>query len=130
MSTSGGSSGGGGSGTVTSVAAADTSVVIGGTPTVTPTVATGTLDVIATQHPPVANWSNNSRKITSLLNGSGAQDAAAFGQVPVVDTVAADIQPAGTAAAGSNGKWADSGHVHPNTAPCLLYTSPSPRDCS
>lgn len=76
-----GGGGGGGSGTVTSVSAADTSIVIGGSPTVTPTVATGTLDVIATQHPPAANWSNNSNKITSLANGSGAQDAAAFGQI-------------------------------------------------
>ena len=52
-------------------------------------------------------------KITGLGNGSGAQDAAAFGQVPVADATAADLQPVGTAAAGSNGKWADSGHVHP-----------------
>jgi hypothetical protein len=74
--------GGGGSGTVTSVAATDTSIVVSGTPTVTPTIATGTLDVIATQHPPAAAWSNNSKKITSLANGSGAQDAAAFGQLP------------------------------------------------
>jgi trimeric autotransporter adhesin len=70
----------GGSGTVTSVTAADTSIVISGTPTVTPAVATNTLDVIAAQHPPAANWSNNSKKITSLANGSGAQDAAAYGQ--------------------------------------------------
>lgn len=81
MSTHGGSGGGGGSGTVTSVAAADTSVVIGGTPTVAPTVRTNTLDVIATDHAPAADWSNNSHKITSLANGSGAQDAAAFGQI-------------------------------------------------
>ena len=38
--------------------------------------------MIATQHPPAGNWSNNSHKITSLANGSGAQDAAAFGQPP------------------------------------------------
>ena len=44
---------------------------------------TGTLDVIATAEPPAASWSNNSHKITNLLNGSSAQDAAAFGQIPV-----------------------------------------------
>ena len=72
---------GSGSGTVTSVTAGDTSIVIGGTATV-PTVETGTLDVIAADHPPAGNWSNNSHKITSLANGSAAQDAAAFGQIP------------------------------------------------
>jgi hypothetical protein len=71
-----------GTGTVTSVTATDTSIVVSGTATVAPTIATGTLDVIAAQHPPAANWSNNSHKITSLANGSGAQDAAAFGQIP------------------------------------------------
>ncbi|HEX5268911.1 MAG TPA: hypothetical protein VFW33_00425, partial [Gemmataceae bacterium] len=49
---------------VASVTAGDTSVVIGGTATA-PTVETGTLDVIASDHPPAANWSNNSKKITS-----------------------------------------------------------------
>ena len=71
----------GGGNAVASVTAADASVVIGGTGTA-PTVRTGTLDVIATQHPPAGNWSNNSHKITSLANGASAQDAAAFGQVP------------------------------------------------
>jgi hypothetical protein len=66
---------------VTSVAAGDTSIVVGGTASA-PTIETGTLDVIAADHPPAANWSNNSKKITSLANGSGAQDAAAFGQIP------------------------------------------------
>jgi hypothetical protein len=65
---------------VTSVTAADTSIVVSGTTAVT--VATGTLDVIAADHPPAANWSNNSKKITSLANGSAASDAAAFGQIP------------------------------------------------
>jgi hypothetical protein len=71
----------GGGGTVTSVTAADTSITIAGTATA-PTVATGTLDVIAADHPAAANWSNNSHKITSLANGTAAQDAAAFGQTP------------------------------------------------
>lgn len=66
---------------VASVTAADTSIVIGGTAT-NPTVRTNTLDVIATQHPAAADWSNNSHKITNLTNGAAAQDAAAFGQIP------------------------------------------------
>ena len=70
-----------GTGTVTSVTATDTSIVIGGT-AAAPTVATGTLDVIAADHPPAAAWSNNSQQIHGLANGSAAQDAAAFGQVP------------------------------------------------
>jgi hypothetical protein len=57
-----------GSGTVTSVGAADTSIVISGT-SAAPKVATATLDVIATNHPPAANWSNNSKKI---MNGAAA----------------------------------------------------------
>lgn len=70
---------GSGGGTVTSVTAGDASIVIGGTATA-PTVETGTLDQVANLHPPAADWSNNSHKITSLANGSAAQDAAAFGQ--------------------------------------------------
>lgn len=69
------------SGTVTSVTAADASIVVSGTPAVAPALATGTLDVIAAQHPPAASWSNNSKKITSLANGSSAQDAVAYGQL-------------------------------------------------
>ena len=57
---------GSGSGTVTSVTATDTSIVVSGTDTVAPTIATGTLDVIATQHPPAASWSNNSHAITAV----------------------------------------------------------------
>lgn len=56
-----------------------------------------------------------SHKITGLTNGSGAQDAAAFGQIPLADSTATDIQPLGTRAAGAVGKWADAGHIHPNT---------------
>lgn len=60
---------------VTSVTAGDTSIVIGGTAS-DPTVATNTLDVIATNHPPAADWSNNSKKITSVTDPTNAQDAA------------------------------------------------------
>lgn len=73
--------GGGGGGGVQSVTAGDTSVAIGGT-AADPTVRTATLDVIAADHPAAGDWSNNSHKITALANGSGAQDAAAFGQIP------------------------------------------------
>jgi hypothetical protein len=71
---------GGGGGMVDSVTAGDLSIVVGGTASA-PTIETGTLDEIATLHPPAGNWSNNSKKITSLANGSGAQDAVAFGQL-------------------------------------------------
>lgn len=78
------SGGGGGGGTVTGVTAADTSIVIGGT-AAAPTVATGTLDVIATDHAPAAAVALNSQKITGLANGTAATDAAAFGQLPSAD---------------------------------------------
>jgi hypothetical protein len=70
-----------GSGVVDTVTAGDASVVVGGT-TANPTVETGTLDAIAAAHPPAAAWSNNSKKITSVANGSAPTDAAAFGQIP------------------------------------------------
>ena len=66
---------------VLSAAAADTSVVVGGTASA-PTFRTGTLDVVATQHPPVASVSMNSQKFTGLANGSAATDSAAYGQTP------------------------------------------------
>ena len=71
-----------GTGTVTEVAAADPSIVVTGTPTTTPELATGTLDVIAAQHPPVAAVAVNGQKITGLANGSASTDAAAYGQIP------------------------------------------------
>lgn len=43
----------------------------------------------------------------------------------IADTTAADIQPDGIQAAGSNGLWADSGHVHQNNADLSLYLAPS-----
>lgn len=72
-----------GGGSVTSVTAADASVVIGGTST-SPTIRTNTLDQIVSVHAPAANWSNNNNKITNLANGTASSDAAAFGQIPSV----------------------------------------------
>jgi hypothetical protein len=107
----------GGTGTVTSVAATDTSIVVSGTSTVAPTIATGTLDVIATQHPPAANWSNNSKKITSVANGSGAQDAAAFGQIPTA------LPPNGTAGGVLSGTYPNPGLA---ASPALTGTPTAP----
>jgi hypothetical protein len=70
---SGGSGGAGGG--VQDVTAADTSIVVAGS-AAHPTVATATLDVIAADHPPAADWSNNSKKITSVKDPTLAQDAA------------------------------------------------------
>jgi hypothetical protein len=96
------SRGGSGGGSVNSVTATDGSVVVAGT-AADPTIATGTLDVIATLHPPAAAVPMNAKKITGLANGSAATDAAAYGQVSgKVDSVAAtdaSIVVAGTATA-------------------------------
>ena len=100
---------GGGSGTVTSVTAADTSIVVAGTAT-DPTIATATLDVIATDHPPAAAWSNNAKKITSLANGAAAQDAAAFGQIP---TTLQPTDPGTNKVWGSNGAGSSLGVLPP-----------------
>ena len=70
-----------GAAAVASVAATDTSIVVAGTATA-PTIATGTLDVIAADHPPAANWSNNSHKITALAAGAAAGEAAIWDQTP------------------------------------------------
>jgi hypothetical protein len=71
---------------ITSLTAADSSIVVAGTGTA-PTVRTATLDVLAAQHAPQADWSNNGHKITSVANGTAASDAAAFGQIPTTPWV-------------------------------------------
>jgi hypothetical protein len=70
----------GGSGVVDSVSAADPSIVVGGT-VANPTVETGTLDEIATLHPPAAAWSNNGKQINGVANGVLSTDVAAVGQL-------------------------------------------------
>ncbi len=79
---------------VTSVAATDGSIVVGGSASAVQ-LATGTVDVIATNHPPAANWSNNAKKITGLANGSAATDAAAFGQIPAAYSGSGALGPIG-----------------------------------
>jgi hypothetical protein len=106
------SNGSGGSGTVTSVTAADTSIVVAGTAT-DPTIATATLDVIATDHPPAAAWSNNSKKISAVANGTLAQDAAAFGQIP------AALPPSGSAGG-------DLGSTYPNPKVAAITETSGP----
>lgn len=78
-------SGGGSGGGVSSVTAGDTSIVVGGT-AANPTVETGTLDVIAADHPPAGAVALNSQKITGLAAGVAATDAANVGQLPAAST--------------------------------------------
>ncbi len=99
---------GSGVGTVTSVTAADTSIVVGGT-AAAPTVRTSTLDVIAADHPAAANWSNNSHKITALTAGAAAGEAAIWDQTPagIVTTKGDLIVATGSHAATRIGVGAD-----------------------
>lgn len=101
---------------VDSVTAADSSVVVGGTPD-SPTVRTGTLDVIASQHPPAAAVGMNGQKITSLASGTASSDAAAFGQLPSASSPLAIAsggtgQTSAAAALSALGGAADGAVVH------------------
>ena len=69
-----------GLGGVAAVNAGDASMSATGTVAVT--VESGTLDQVANLHPAGADWSNNGHKITSVGNGTAAQDAASYGQTP------------------------------------------------
>lgn len=66
-----------------SVTAGDPSIVVTGGLGATPSIETGSLDAIATNHPPTSAVAMNSNKITNLANGSASSDAAAFGQIPI-----------------------------------------------
>lgn len=63
---------------VASVAATDASIVVGGSASA-PTIATGTLDVVATQHPPAAAVPMNSKTLTGV--GASAVTLPNFGGV-------------------------------------------------
>jgi len=68
-----------------------------------------------------------SNKITGLTNGSGAQDGAAFGQVPVVATTVTGPDAYGAAAVvGTGTKWSPNDHSHGlPAAPAASLTSAS-----
>lgn len=78
--------------------------------------STNDLSSISTANPTATDVSLNSHKLTNLANGVNPQDAATFGQIPVGDATASDIQPLGSAGPGNAGKWADAKHVHPSSA--------------
>lgn len=61
--------------------------------------STNSLSDIAAANATGADWSNNSKKITSLANGAAAQDAAAFGQIPTA------LPPNGSASGDLGGSY-------------------------
>ncbi len=75
------SGGGGGGGAVSSVSAGDASAVVSPT-TGSVVIESGTLDEIANLHPPAANWSNSSKKITGGAAATASTDFAIFSQIP------------------------------------------------
>jgi hypothetical protein len=101
--------GGDGSG-ITSVTNGDGSIAVSGTATEI-LLETGSLDQIASLHPPATAWSNNSKKITALANGTAATDAAAFGQIPT------SLPPSGSAGGALAGSYPDPGLADTTVTP-------------
>jgi len=103
--------GGGGGGSVDSVTAGDDSIVVGGSASA-PAVETGTLDVIATLHPPAASVPMNDHKLTGLASGSASGDSVAYGQLGSAafeESSAFAAAPAGEPAAGGSVLYDGSG---------------------
>jgi hypothetical protein len=89
---------------VQSVAAADTSIVVAGTATA-PTIRTGTLDVIAAQHPPAAAVAMNSQNITGLAAPVNPGDAVTKAYADAISlglSIKPSVQEATTAALPAN----------------------------
>lgn len=97
---------------VASVSAADPSIVVGGTGSA-PTLHTGTLDVLAEEHPPAAAWSNNSQKITALAAGVASTDAANVGQLPLATPWVFDVRAYGAV---GDGKFVTDGAMSSGSA--------------
>lgn len=92
----------------------DSAITLAGAPAA-PTIALATLDVIASNHAPVAAWSNNSHKITGVQSGTNTNDVANIGQAittmyigTATVTPSATINTFGTAVANNP----DSGHTN------------------
>ncbi len=86
--------------------------------TVAKLAAAVTLDAIATANATGADISMNSHKITNLTNGSGAQDAAAFGQIPTA------LPPNGSASGDLGGSYPSPTviAIHETSGPTKLTT--------
>lgn len=110
-----GTLGEGGDSGITSVTNGDPSIAVSGTAEEI-LLETGTLDKIASLHPPVEGWSNNGQKIEDIADGTAPGDAAAFGQIP------ASLPPSGDAGGSLSGSYPDPGLADTEVTPGS-YTS-------